>query len=51
MLFSFKLGLVLAQFMWKQQLQVLQIRLLVTHLWHTLPFPDRLPDIISNADA
>jgi hypothetical protein len=49
--FSFKLGLLLAQFMWKQQLQVLQIRLLVTHLWHSLHFADRLPEIISNADA
>jgi hypothetical protein len=43
---SIKLELVLAQFVWKQQLQLLQIKLLVTHLQHTPHFPERLPKII-----
>jgi hypothetical protein len=42
---------VLAQFTWKQQLQELQIRPLVTHLQHAPHFPERFPEIILYADV
>jgi hypothetical protein len=53
MLFLFKLELVLAQFMWKQQVQVLQFSPFVPPPppWHGQDLPERLPEIISNAAA
>jgi hypothetical protein len=43
MLLTAKLGLVNAQFMWKQQLQFLQAMPLVTHRWQASHLPGRLP--------
>jgi hypothetical protein len=46
MLLSAKLGLVLAQFMWKQQPQFLQVMPFVTHLRQASHLPGRLPVIL-----
>jgi hypothetical protein len=48
MLLSAKLGLVLVLFMWKQQVQLLQTKPFVTHLWQAPHLPERLPIIIIN---
>jgi hypothetical protein len=42
MLLSAKLGMVFAQFMWKQQLQFLQAMSLVTHRQQAAHLPGRL---------
>jgi hypothetical protein len=51
MLSSLLFGLLFVQFMWKQQLQVLQIRPLINHLHHAPHFPERLTEFILNAIA